>query len=78
MAEITVEQVADAMFDLVTATHGKKDLKAMDVTKAMIEKFGSDSVDKAMCKKALRILMDSGRCTYKYAGGSFVSLPPDT
>ena len=75
MAEVTVEQLADAMFELVQSTHGKKNLKPMDVTKTMIDQFGDDEVDKKMCKKALRLLIDSGRCTYKYAGGSYVTLP---
>ncbi len=77
MAEVTTDQIADAMFELVSSTHGKKNLKPMDVTKAMIEEFGEDGVDKKMCKKALRQLIDSGRCTYKYAGGSYVTLPED-
>ena len=77
MAEVTIDQIADAMFELVKSTYGKKDLKPMDVTKAMIEKFGEDNIDKSMCKKALRQLMDSGRCTYKYAGGSYVTLPKE-
>ena len=75
MAEVTIDEIADAMYELVKSTHGKKDLKPMDVTKAMIEKFGEDNVDKSMCKKALRQIMDSGRCVYKYAGGSYVTLP---
>jgi len=75
MAEVTIDQIADAMYELVESTYGKKDLKPMDVTKAMIEQFGEDNVDKRMCKKALRVLIDSGRCTYKYAGGSYVTLP---
>jgi hypothetical protein len=75
MAEVTIDQIADAMFELVQSTHGKKNLKPMDVTKAMIDQFGEDNVDKRMCKQALRILIDSGRCTYKYAGGSYVTLP---
>ena len=75
MAEVTIEQVADAMYELVESTHGKKNLKPMDITKEMIEQFGEDNVDKRMCKKAIRQLMDSGRCTYKYAGGSYVTLP---
>jgi hypothetical protein len=74
MAEVTIEEIADAMFELVKSTHGKKNLKPMDVTKAMMDQFGDD-VDKKMCKKALRELIDSGRCTYKYAGGSYVTLP---
>jgi len=74
MGDVSIDQIADAMFDLVKSTYGKKDLKPMDVTKAMIAQFGDD-VDKKMCKKALRVLIDSGRCTYKYAGGSYVTLP---
>ena len=77
MADVTIDQLADAMYDLVKSTYGKKDLKPMDVTKAMIDQFGEANVDKQMCKKALRSLMDSGRCTYKYAGGSYVTLPPE-
>jgi len=77
MAEITIDQIANAMYDLVKSTYGKKNLKPMDVTKAMIDEFGDDAVDKKMCKQALRQLIDSGRCTYKYAGGSYVTLPED-
>ena len=74
MGDVTIEQIADAMFELVKSAKGKRDLKPMDVTKTMIEQFGGD-VDKAMCKKALRSLIDVGKLTYKYAGGSFVTLP---
>jgi len=74
MADVTIDQIADAMFDLVSSMKGKRDLKPMDVSKQMMEKFGDD-VDKKMCKKALRQLIDSGRLTYKYAGGSYVTLP---
>ena len=77
MPEVTIDQIADAMFELVKSTHGKKNLKPMDVTKAMIDQFGEDNVDKRTCKKALRALIDSGRCTYKSAGGSYVTLPED-
>ena len=72
---VTEQQVADAMFELVSSSHGKRDLKPMDVTKAMIDQFGEDEVDKRLCKKALRSLIDSGKLTYKYAGGSYVTLP---
>ena len=75
MADVTVDQVADAMFDLVLSMKGKRDLKPMDVSKQMIEKFGDENVDKKMCKKALRQVIDSGRLTYKYAGGSYIALP---
>jgi len=74
---VTVEQVAEAMFQLVKETHGKKSLKAMDLTKAMIEKFGEAECSKELCKQAIRQLMDSGRCIYSYFGGSYITLPPD-
>ena len=73
----TTDQVADAMFDLVKEYHGKKNLKALDLVKAMIKKFGNDECDKKLCKKAIRSLMDTGRCTYSYVGGSYIVLPPD-
>jgi hypothetical protein len=76
MSELTAEAVAEAMYDLVKEYHGKKNLKAMDLTKAMIEKFGQDSCDKTLCKQAIRVLIDSGRCTYSYVGGSYIVLPP--
>ena len=72
---VPVEEVAEAMFNLVSEYQGKKKLKAGDLTKAMIEKFG-DQVDKKVCKLAIRSLIDSGRCVYTYFGGSFVELPP--
>jgi len=74
----SVEDVANAMFDMVKEYHGKRNLKALDLQKAMIEKFGSDECDKKLCKAAIRTLMDSGRCTYSYVGGSYIVLPPES
>ena len=76
MSDATVEQVTEAMFALVTEYHGKRNLKALDLQKAMIEKFGDGGCDKKMCKAAIRELIDSGRCTYSYIGGSYIVLPP--
>jgi hypothetical protein len=70
----TVDEVADAMFKLVEEAHGLKKLKAMDLTKAMIETFG-DEVDKKLCKAAIKELINSGRCVYTYFGGSYVEIP---
>ena len=77
MSDVTAEQVADSMFELIKSVHGKKNLKPMDVTKAMIEKFGAEKVDKKLCKEAIRKLIDTGRCMYSYVGGSYIVLPPD-
>ena len=73
---INIEKIAEAMYTMVQEYHGKRNLKALDLTKAMIEKFGPDSCDKKDCKKAIRELIDSGRCTYSYMGGSYIVLPP--
>ena len=77
MSDVTVDKVAESMFQQVKDCHGKRKLKAMDLTKAMIEEFGEDNCDKKLCKKAIRALIDSGRCTYSYVGGSYIVLPPD-
>ena len=74
---VTTEQVAEAMYELVAEVQGKKKLKASDLTKEMIRKFGEGECDKKKCKAAIRSLMDSGRCVYTYWGGSFIELPPE-
>jgi hypothetical protein len=72
---VTLEQVADGMFDMVSEYQGKKKFKPNDLTKAMIQKFGEEDCDKKLCKAAIRTLMDSGRCVYTYFGGSFIEVP---
>ena len=73
---LAIETIADAMFQLVTTCHGKKNLKAGDLIKAMQERFGEAACSKEDGKKAIRILIDSGKCTYSYVGGSYIVLPP--
>ena len=51
----TVDEVADAMFQLVEEAQGVKKLKPMDLTKSMMEMFG-DEVDKKLCKEAIKQL----------------------
>lgn len=72
---VTKEQLAEEMFQMVTETMGKKNLKAGDLTKAMIAKYGEAECSKDDCKGAIRILMDSGRCVYSYFGGSYITIP---
>jgi len=74
MAEMTTEQLAEAMYEMIKEARGKKKYKAMDLHKAMTERFG---VDKQACKLAIRSLVDSGRCIYTYFGGSYIEIPPD-
>jgi hypothetical protein len=70
----TVEEVADAMFKIVSDAQGQKKLKPMDITKMVNQMFG-DEVDKKVCKAAIKQLIDSGKCVYTYFGGSFIELP---
>ena len=70
----SVDEVADAMFKLVKEAQGLRQLKAMDLTKAMRELYG-DEVDKKLCKEAIKQLINSGRCVYTYFGGSYIELP---
>ena len=76
MSDVTVETVADAMYDMVKECHGKRQLKALDLTKAMTERFG-EPCDKTLCKEAIRLLIDGERCTYSYVGGSYIVLTPE-
>jgi hypothetical protein len=70
----TVDEIAEAMFNMVKDAFGQKKLKPMDLTKAMIELYG-DQVDKKMCKEAIKQLINSGRCVYTYFGGSYIEIP---
>ena len=70
----SIEEVADAMFNMVKDAQGLKKLKPTDLIKAMIEIYG-DKVDKKLCKNAIKELVNNGRCVYTYFGGSFIELP---
>ena len=72
---VSIEAVAEEMYKMVAEYLGKKNLKAGDLTKAMIEKFAAENCTKDDCKHAIRQLIDSGRCVYSYFGGSFITLP---
>jgi hypothetical protein len=73
---VAVETIAEEMYKLVEECLGKNNLKATDLTKAMIAKFGEGECTKDDCKHAIRQLIDSGRCVYSYFGGSYITLPP--
>ncbi|MFB3826913.1 MAG: hypothetical protein ACE15B_09095 [Bryobacteraceae bacterium] len=76
MEKIPVETIADDMYAMVAEYMGKKNLKAGDLTKAMLAKYGEEACSKDDCRQAIRLLMDSGRCVYAYLGGSYIQLPP--
>ena len=70
----SVDEIADAMYNMIKEAYGKKKYKPMDLTKTMIQLYG-DEVDKQTCKGAIKKLVESGRCVYTYFGGSFLEIP---
>jgi hypothetical protein len=72
---VSVQELAEAMFRMISEAQGVRKLKPNDVSKAMIERFGPDRCGKDACKEAIRQLVDSGRCIYTYFGGSYIELP---
>lgn len=75
MAEqVTVDEVADAMYKLIKDSMGQKKWKATDLTKAVLEIFG-ERCDKPLAKLAIRQLIESEKCVYTYFGGSFIEIP---
>jgi len=72
--KVSVQEVADAMYNMVKEAMGLRKLKPMDLTKNIMEIYG-DRADKQLCKAAIKELIESERCVYTYFGGSYVELP---
>jgi len=75
MTDISINEVADAMFEMIARDAGKKKYKAGDLQKAMIEKFGPEKCNKQICKDAIKQLINTSKCVYTYFGGSFIEVP---
>jgi len=71
---VSIDEIAESMFQQVKSAAGQKKLKPGDLNKMMVELFG-DRVDKKLCKKAIRQLIETERCVYTYFGGSYIELP---
>ncbi|MCX6641713.1 MAG: hypothetical protein NTW14_14705 [bacterium] len=75
MAEkVSVAEVAEKMYKMVKEAQGMRKLKAMDLTKNIMEIYG-DRVDKQTCKDAIREIIETEKCVYTYFGGSYIELP---
>ncbi len=66
-------ELVEFIYNLVKGAQGKKQLKAMDLQKAVLKEHPDQ--DKNSVKFAIKELIDSGRCVYTYFGGSFVEIP---
>ncbi|MCL4558856.1 MAG: hypothetical protein M1491_09605 [Deltaproteobacteria bacterium] len=67
---VPMDELQGEIFKMVQEDMGKKQLKAKDITNAMIQKYGEARCSKESCKEAIRGLIDSGKLVYGYFGGS--------
>lgn len=68
----TMDEIKDYIFKKVESYAGKKQVKAPDLTKDVVSHF---NCDKKEVKAALKEMMDEGRLTYGYFGGTTIELP---
>jgi hypothetical protein len=66
-------ELVEFIFVMVEKAQGKKQLKAMDVQKAVLKEHPDQP--KNDIKFAIKDLIDGGRCVYTYFGGSFIEIP---
>jgi transcription initiation factor TFIIIB Brf1 subunit/transcription initiation factor TFIIB len=68
----TMEEIKAKIYSKVEAYAGKKQVKAPNLTKEVCEALGCD---KKEVKAALKELMDEGKLTYGYFGGTTIEIP---
>ena len=66
-------ELVEFIFEMVAKAQGKKNLKAMDVQKAVLKVHPDQP--KNDIKFAIKDLIDGGRCVYTYFGGSYIEIP---
>jgi hypothetical protein len=66
-------ELVEFIYDMVLKAQGKKQLKAMDIQKAVLKAHPDQ--DKTMIKFGIKELIDGSRCVYTYFGGSFIEIP---
>jgi len=70
---LSKKDLCNFIFDMVAKAQGKKNLKAMDVQRAVLKEHPDQP--KNDIKFAIKELIDSGRCVYTYFGGSYIEIP---
>jgi hypothetical protein len=77
MPETSVENIADEMHQFLAEAAGKRNVSVNDLVRAMQAKLGTDC-SRDDCKKAVRILIESGRCVYCFLGGvNYIQVPKE-
>jgi len=67
---VTIEEIADAMYEVVKEYTGRKSYTARELSKEMKQKFGPEA-DRKACKDAIKVLLADRRCVYTYKGSSY-------
>ncbi len=76
MAEIAVETIVEEMYQILAEAAGKRNVSPNDLSKAMTTKHGAEC-SRDTCKKAIRVLIESGRCVYCFLGGvNYIQVAP--
>jgi hypothetical protein len=75
MGALSIEQIADEMAALVREAGYAKVLTPSDLVQTMMARFGHLGCTKADCKRALRLLIESGRAVYGEFCDTYVTLP---
>ena len=70
---LSKDELVEFIFKLIEKAQGKKQLKAMDVQKAVLKEHPDQP--KNDIKFAIKDLIDGGRCVYTYFGGSYIEIP---
>ena len=70
---LSKEDLCNFIYDMVAKAQGKKNLKAMDVQKAVLKEHPDQP--KNDIKFAIKELIDTERCVYTYFGGSYIEIP---
>jgi len=70
---LSKEELVEFIFAMVEKAQGKKQLKAMDIQKAVLKAHPDQ--DKNSVKFGIKDLIDGSRCVYTYFGGSFIEIP---
>lgn len=70
---LSKEDLCNYIYDMVAKAQGKKNLKAMDVQKAVLKEHPDQP--KNDIKFAIKELIDTERCVYTYFGGSYIEIP---
>lgn len=72
---VSQDELVESMYEIVRESMGKRNIKPNELVREALARYPAGACAKDDCKRALRELIDSGRCVYAYYGESCVTLP---